>query len=414
MARLVVAEFHRRASIIAAALRRQGLREGDRVGIVARSSPTWDVVQLGILAAGGVVVGLNLHDGGERIGGIVARHGLVGLIVQDQGAVERLGATVCAGLRFLISVDPIVGPGHTTVDEIVAAADGQDAQTLPPIEPDSPATIIFTSGTTGEAKGIQYAHRQVVLAAASMLQVFADIEQGSRMACWLPLSNLFQRMLNTCAIARGAEIFYVDQPQEIMKHVASIGPHLFIGVPRFYEKLHAGVVDRIDGAPALTRHLARWALGVGMRFHAAVRAGNKPEFPTRLQHALADRIVLRRIRGIMGANLRYMISGSAPMPIWLLERFQALGWLVLEAYGLSENIIPVAANRPTVYRFGTVGHAMPGSEVRLTNEQASCGFGDPECACAIWAKRIRSRPSMPTGSSQPGTSHRSMAMDSSR
>ena len=166
----------------------------------------------------------------------------------------------------------------------MASVDESDPGSLPLVDPDAPATIIFTSGTTGAAKGIVYTHRQIVMATASILRTFADIEPGSRMACWLPLSNLFQRMLNFCAIARGAQIYYVGQPQEIMRHVVAIRPDVFIGVPRFYEKLHAGIVDQIDAdagaatarsALGSSRRLAipeRSALGSRCRHRAAVDA----------------------------------------------------------------------------------------------------------------------------------------------
>jgi long-chain acyl-CoA synthetase len=206
------------------------------------------------------------------------------------------------------------------------------------------------------------------MATASILRTFADIEPGSRMACWLPLSNLFQRMLNFCAIARGAQIYYVPQPQEIMRHVAAIRPEVFIGVPRFYEKLYAGIVDQIDGMPGPRRRAALWCLRVGSRYRNDLRSARGAGIALRLTYALADRLVLRHIRGVMGTNLRYMISGSAPMPRWLLERFEAIGWRVFEAYGLSENVIPVAANSPAAHRLGTVGQVMPGNEVRLAGD----------------------------------------------
>ena len=266
-----------------------------------------------------------------------------------------------------MSLDPTQSPGTSGLADMTSV-DESDPGSLPLVDPDASATIIFTSGTTGSAKGIVYTHRQIVMATASILRTFADIEPGSRMACWLPLSNLFQRMLNFCAIARGAQIYYVRQPQEIMRHVVAIRPDVFIGVPRFYEKLHAGIVDQIDGMPAPRRRAALWGLRVGSRYRSDLRSGRGAGIALQLTHALADRLVLRRIRGAMGGNLRYMISGSAPMPRWLLERFEAIGWRVFEAYGLSENVIPVAANSPAAHRLGTVGRVMPGNEVRLAED----------------------------------------------
>jgi long-chain acyl-CoA synthetase len=172
-------------------------------------------------------------------------------------------------------------------------------------------------------------------------------------------------MINLCAVGRGAQTFYVEDPRSIMQHVRAISPHLFIGVPRFYEKLHAGIQDALRAGPAWRRAVAQWAVRSGERRARSLRSGIPSSMRDRLAAALAERLVLRRIRSVMGRRLRYLISGSAPMPVWLLERLQALGFLVLEAYGLSESIVPVAANRPRRYKLGTVGQALPASEVRV-------------------------------------------------
>jgi long-chain acyl-CoA synthetase len=229
--------------------------------------------------------------------------------------------------------------------------------------------IVFTSGTTGEPKGIAYTHRQTCGAVASILRAFPDIEPGSRLACWLPLANLFQRMINLCAIGRSAQTFYVEDPKSVMQHVPRIAPHLFIGVPRFYEKLYAGIQSAIDAGPDWRRRLADWAISAGDRDARARRGSARLGAGGRIAAAVAERLVLRPLRRrIMGGNLRFFISGSAPMPVWLLERFHAFGFPILEAYGLSESIVPVAANRPENFRFGTVGLPLASTEVRLADD----------------------------------------------
>lgn len=363
-------EFADVARKIGAAMHHLGLLPGETVGIIAPSSPRWESVQIGALAAGGVVVGLDPHDTDERINDIALRCHLTALIVDKLGSLDRFGVSAREGLRFVISLAdeeiPDIGHGlyglKSLIDQNSSASDLGGTVT---VGADDPALIIFTSGTTGSPKGIRYTHRQVCLAAASILEAFPELHGGSRLACWLPLSNLFQRMINFCSIARGAQIYYVENPQEIMRHVAEIEPHVFIGVPRFYEKLYAGIVERINHASAPKKHLANWAIAQGANYAAAIRGGSAPTIWQRFLRRVADSLVLKQIRRSMGQNLQFLISGSAPMPIWLLEQFQGMGFLVLEAYGMSENIIPIAANRPRAYRFGTVGLPMPGSEVRL-------------------------------------------------
>jgi long-chain acyl-CoA synthetase len=358
-------QFHDAVISAARGLRRLGLQRGDRVGIIAPSSPHWDIAQFAAMEVGGVVVGLDPNDTDQRLAQVAAQCGLVAVIAHDEALLARLGPVCRDGLRFVVT---FMSPKTTS---LVAFAEltrigGVESEIDPNLpRADDVALIVFTSGTTGEPKGIAYTHEQVCGAVASMLQAFSDIEPGSRLACWLPLSNLFQRMINLCAVGRGAQIFYVEDPRDIMRYVVAISPHLFIGVPRFYEKLHAGIHEAIDAKPAWQRALVHWAIREGERRARALRSGVALGAFYGLTTMLADRLVLRRIRSMLGEHLRYLISGSAPMPVWLLERFHGLGFLVLEAYGMSESIVPVAANRPDRVRFGTVGQPLPASEIRL-------------------------------------------------
>lgn len=350
-------------------LRTLGLAAGERVGIMAPSCPRWDLLQMGILACGGVVVGMDANDLDANLDDVARRCRLTGLIVLDPSWERRFGSEAREGLRFVVHL----GAGGSSergisFDELARLGGSKPDHDWQSARADDPATILFTSGTTGAPKGIQYTHRQVCLAVASILAASPGIDHQTRLACWLPLSNMFQRIINALAIACGAQTYYVEDPREIMRHVGTIAPHVFIGVPRFYEKLHAGMMERVAAGPSWQRTLVHWALRAGDSRARALRDGLPRNALQRAYDGVADRLVLGRLRAVMGPNLRYLVSGSAPMPGWLLERFHAMGLLVLEAYGLSENVIPVAMNRFDAYRFGTVGRPLSGSEVRLAQD----------------------------------------------
>ena len=355
--------YQRNVAALARSLTRLGLAAGDRVGIIGPNDKAWDVAQLAVMAAGGVVVGLDSYGLDEHLQDVAERCAFTALIVGDSAELARLGDRARSRLRFVVCFGASAEPGLIALSGLLAEA--AEVGTWNLAQPDAPATIIFTSGTTGRPKGIEYTQRQMCAAAAAMLASFPDTGSETRTACWLPLANLFQRMINIAAIGCGAQTFYVADPRDLMRHIAGIAPHTFIGIPRFFEKLSAGIDEAIGKKPAWQQNLVHWSLAVGDRRARARREGQAISSGLALRWSVAERLVLKKLRATLGGNLRYMISGSAPLAISLLERFDAIGVPIYEAYGLSENIVPIAISRRGACRFGSVGRPTAGNEVRL-------------------------------------------------
>lgn len=364
------AEFMHGAEQAARKLAGLGIARGARLGMMAPTGLDWETLQVGALLCGAAVVGLDAHDQPARLGDILRASCLTGLVVGDAASFARLPAEALKGLSFVLCLSDEPVPETCAVRwirrSVFLGFKGSEPAEGP--VPDSMATIIFTSGSTGAPKGIAYSHAQVCLAVEGILDAFPGISAQDRLVCWLPLSNLFQRMINFCAAGRGARTYFVADPRSIMTHLPAIRPQVFIAVPRFFEKLHEGIERELAARPRPARALVDWAIGVGDRAARARRAGDPAGLATRLALPLADRLVLRRLRAILGGEVRFMVSGSAPFPRWLLERFHALGLLVLEAYGLSENVVPNAINRLEDYEFGTVGRVLAANEVRIADD----------------------------------------------
>lgn len=359
-------EFVRRVDTLAGHFARLGLRPGDRAAIMLPTSPEWEYCQFAALSVGAVVVGLDAHDAPRN-----HRHILSltepRLVVTSSGEKLRTLGELWHPPEIAITSDSDESCGSRGALAQLLDAD-IPVTSPPPPRPEDAATVVFTSGSTGEPRGIAYSHRQITHACDAIVTRFPSLQYESRLVCWLPLSNLFQRMINFCAMARGARIYFVDEPARILQLLPEIQPTFFIGVPRFFEKLYAGILDEIAKQPSPIRALVDRAWMVGCNIASAEREGREPDLLSRALQPLVAAI-LRRIRAIMGHKLQFIVSGSAPMPIWLLERFHGLGWLILEAYGISENVTPIAANAPDRYRFGSVGQPLPENELCLADDK---------------------------------------------
>jgi long-chain acyl-CoA synthetase len=290
-------EHTRRTRRLAAALRRLGLQTGDRLAVLAPTSPAWLLLQDAAMNAGLVCVGIDPLVSPESL-----RFSLETI---------RPSALVIVGERKVAGVPDM---RLLRWSELVSStASGEE---LPPqsLSPSDPALVVFTSGTTGEPKAISYTHGQVMLACREISRALPSLGNDDLAIAWLPMANLFQRMMNLVAMARGVPFHVLEDPARIYEEVLRLSPSFLIGVPRFCEKLAAGG------------------------------------------------------RQAMGTRLRLMITGSAATKKEVLEHFQERGVLLLEAYGVSENLVPVAMNRVEAYRFGSVGRPLDINQIRIRND----------------------------------------------
>jgi len=357
-----------------------GMRPGDRVAIVSESRPEWLLADLAILAGGGVTVPIYptlsagqvryiLEDSGARIAFVSTRAQLDKL----QEVRHQLPA-----LQALIVLDPstaaLPSPSVLTFDE--AEARGHSRMTAEwgagrefrdaarGVTREQLATIIYTSGTTGEPKGVMLTHGNLVAnlhAGAKAL----DVRQDDVALSFLPLSHAFERMVAYVYLFCGVTIVFAESFDTIGRDIATVRPTVITGVPRVYEKLHARIMEKGQSGSSLKAALFRWAVGVGELRGRAVLRGKQPGPFTSLRGALADRLVFAKIRDGLGGRVRYLVSGSAPLPISIAEFFYGVGLRVIEGYGLTETAPILTVNPADAPRAGTVGKAVEGVELRI-------------------------------------------------
>ncbi|MEW6279875.1 MAG: long-chain fatty acid--CoA ligase, partial [Candidatus Eremiobacterota bacterium] len=245
------------------------------------------------------------------------------------------------------------------------------------------ASLVYTSGTTGEPKGAMLAHGNLVsnaVTAAPMLGVRPDDVELS----FLPLSHVFERMLYYAMTFSGASIAYAESIDKVPQNLLEVRPTLMASVPRLYEKIYGRIMEGVEKGPALRRSLFRWAIGVGRRYFEARQNGPTSNLLA-LERRFAYKLVLSKIHQRLGGNIRFLLTGSAPLRRDVGEFFLAAGFPLLEGYGLTETSPIVSFNPPQKIKLGTVGRPLPEVEVRLADDCEILVRG-PNVMLGYWRK----------------------------
>jgi long-chain acyl-CoA synthetase len=232
------------------------------------------------------------------------------------------------------------------------------------IRPNDIATFIYTSGTTGEPKGAILTHRNIASNLAACLQV-VDLGKTDRCLSFLPLSHVFERMALYGMLAAGATIAYAENFEAVAENAREVRPTVLLGVPRFFEKVYARVIDNARRQTGLQRTIFDWGITKLVARARAHFERRRPSPALALSAWLADRLVASKIRERVGGRLRWCISGGAPLPANVMEFFYAIGMPIYEGYGLTETSPVICLSVPGREKLGSVGPPLPGVEVRI-------------------------------------------------
>lgn len=366
---------------LAATLRDLGVARGQRVAILARSSPRWMVADLAIAMAGAVSVPVYPSLVADQVRAILDDSGSVAVLVEDPERVGTLTKEAPAALRHVVLMgndgpehvddgptvtgwDAAIEAGERLLAEGAAEALDELAKR---ISADDELTYVYTSGATGEPKGAVLTHRNLVYETWAIKNV-VPVSHSDEQLMVLPLAHIFARHLVWATVEQGAVTAFAENEDRIYANFQEIAPTFVAAVPRMYEKAYARIVHEATARGGVGAAVFERAMEVGRQ--ASFRKQRGEPLPTRLALALAvaERTVLRRIRERFGGRIRFFVSGGAPLPKEVAELFHATGLLILEGYGLSETTGATHVNRPDRYRFGTVGPAIPGCDVQLADD----------------------------------------------
>jgi long-chain acyl-CoA synthetase len=372
-------ETEARVRAIACGLRALGLRDEERCAILSGTRLEWILADLAILCAGGATTTLYPSSTAEECAFILANSESAYAFVEDEAQLAKLAArrAELPALRRVIVLDARSrGDGWTlTLEELEALGRAEDGanpgrfeDVAESVRPGALATLIYTSGTTGRPKGVELLHSGWVAQAEAVDRARILDHEDPLQLFWLPLAHSFGKMIGCAQLRLGFPTAVDGRVEKLVENLAAVRPTFVCAVPRIFEKVHARVLQSAASGSAAKRALFRWAVAVGRERARALRGGRRPGPTLAARFALADRLVLRRIRALFGGRLRFFVSGSAPLARDVAELFEAAGVMILEGYGLTESAAATHVNPPFRRKLGTVGPALPGVEVRLAED----------------------------------------------
>ncbi len=368
------AELADRARELARGLIGLGIRPGDRVAILSATRPEWTLVDCGALCAGATVVPIYQTNSPSECQYVLAHSGSRVVFCEDAAQLAKITEVraACPDLEHVIMMNDDEADGALPLralrERAAGVAPGAFEEVQRELSPDSIATIVYTSGTTGPPKGCMTTHRNF-LAVLDMYERQVPMGTDPVIFMFLPLAHSLARVVQMFALDTGSTLaFWRGDPQRILDDVLEARPTHFPSVPRVFEKIHTKATSTAAESSRVKRAIFDWALATGRRARAAERAGHQPGALLRGRHALADRLVLSKVRGLFGGQLRIAMTGAAPIGADILEFFDACGIVILEGYGMSETCSAATLNTLEAIRFGTVGRTLPGSDVAIADD----------------------------------------------
>jgi long-chain acyl-CoA synthetase len=363
---------------VAYGLSRLGVQAHDRVGILSENRPEWLIADYACILSSLTDVPIYPTLPAEQIPYLLNDSGAKVIFVSTADQAKKIASirTQVPALTHIIGFAATKEDGCDltladletmgAVEDTPARAEQFKRDALA-VGPDQLITLIYTSGTTGNPKGVMLTQDNVysnVIATNNTLKVDAR----DRALSFLPLSHIFERTGDYFLFANGVAIAYAESIDTVPVNMSEIKPTLMMSVPRLYEKIYARVVENAVSGGAVKKNIFFWAKRVGERWSDVKLSGREPGGLLAWQYGLAKKLVFSKLQERTGGNLRFFVSGGAPLSPEIAKFFYSAGLVILEGYGLTETSPVITCNTLEHYRLGTVGRPLAGVEVQIASD----------------------------------------------
>ncbi|HEX3834186.1 MAG TPA: long-chain fatty acid--CoA ligase [Solirubrobacteraceae bacterium] len=374
---------------IALGLTALGIEPGDRVAVLSDTRVEWTLSSYGISACGGVVVPVYPTNSPRECEWVLGNSGARAVICEGAAQVAKVSAVrgELDALEYVASIEAD-GSGDLLLDELRGRGLGGDRAELArrqrTVAREDPYTIIYTSGTTGPPKGVVLTHRNA-MSVCEIVEELAFIAEGETTYLFLPLAHAFALTAMLASFDQGtAIVYYGGDSKHILAELIETRPTYLPSVPRIFEKLYTAAMKMRDAGSDEDR--ARFDGAVKLGVEVRMREHRGEEVPAEMRAAFdgAEERLYARVRGLFGGNINQAVTGAAPISRDILEFFYACGVPVLEGWGMTETTALGTVNTLDRFKFGTVGRALPGVEVKIAEEDSEILLRGPNLFPEYW------------------------------
>ena len=368
-------EFGERIQAAAKALLELGVNEGAMIGIFSQNMPEWTIADFAIQSVRAVSVPLYPTSTADQAEYIINETEMAVIFAGEQEQYDKACGLFAnsKSLKKIVVFDPNVNLRETVpslhFEELLeigrkSSREAEVEQRLENTQLSDLATLIYTSGTTGDPKGVMLDFENFAQA-MKIHDLRLNVSDEDVSLAFLPLSHVFERSWTFFALHTGMTVVYLLDPKDIIAAIQEVRPTIMCAVPRFYEKVYAAIYAKLESASPKKQKIFNWAIATGKQRLDYTRQGKHVPLQLSLRYSIADRLVLKKLRNLVGGRVRFLPAAGAPLSEKIIEFFHSLGIAVKFGYGLTETTATVSAFEDVNFKFGTVGRVFPQVEVKI-------------------------------------------------
>lgn len=363
---VTAAQFLAEVRALAKGFLSAGIAPGEKIGLMARTRYEWTLVDFAAWFAGAVLVPIYETSAPSQIQWNLSDSGAVAIIVEGPHQFARFDE-VHADLPAVRAVWQIERGDLTRLAKDGEAVSDEELERVRSLAVGADlATVIYTSGTTGRPKGCVLTHSNFVELSRNTAAAIPEVlREGSSTLLFIPLAHIFARFIAVVSVHGGVKVGHQPDTTKLLSALGSFAPTFLLAVPRVFEKVYNSSEQKAEAAGK--GKIFRRAADVAIAHSQAVDAGKVP-LGLRVQFGLFNRLVYSKLRAALGGRVEYAVSGSAPLGLRLGHFYRSLGITILEGYGLTETTAPMTVGRPSKFKIGTVGPALPGVSIRIADD----------------------------------------------